>query len=150
MTKPAFTHRPWCVTPCPTVHGGAFLFVKHNSTVSKQRSVSACKVYFTAAGASGAVDDDRRLRGGRQALHPQDQLAAGHADAAGDAHGLVLIEAPGVDDHHLLPVVDERLNLLGAERRRVTHAFHQLAKSFTGRVDVLKQLAAAAAPAAAC
>ena len=53
MTKPAFTHRPWCVTPCPTVHGGAFLFVKHNSTASKQRSVSACKVYFTAAGASG-------------------------------------------------------------------------------------------------
>ncbi|BCH44115.1 hypothetical protein KAM260_20060 [Klebsiella pneumoniae] len=29
----------------------------------------------------------------------------------------------------------------------MTHAFHQLAKSFTGRVDVLKQLAAAAAPA---
>ncbi|SSL80526.1 Uncharacterised protein [Klebsiella pneumoniae] len=100
-----------------------------------------------AAGASGAVDDNRRLRGGRQALHPQGQLAAGHADAAGDAHGLVLIEAPGVDDHHLLPAVDERLNLLGAERRCVTHAFHQLAKGFTGGVDVLKQLAAAAAPA---
>ncbi len=33
-----------------------------------------------------------------------------HADAAGDAHGLVLIEAPGVDDHHLLSAVDERLN----------------------------------------
>ncbi len=64
-----------------------------------------------AAGASGAVDDNRRLRGGRQALYPQGQLAAGHADAAGDAHGLVLIEAPGVDDHHLLPAVDERLNL---------------------------------------
>ena len=57
MTKPAFTHRPWCVTPCPTVHGGAFLFVKHNSTVSKQRSVSACKVYFTAAGVSGVSNN---------------------------------------------------------------------------------------------
>ena len=29
----------------------------------------------------------------------------------------------------------------------MTHAFHQLAKGFTGGVDVLKQLAAAAAPA---
>ncbi len=29
-----------------------------------------------AAGASGAVDDNRRLRGGRQALYPQGQLAA--------------------------------------------------------------------------
>ena len=59
MTKPAFTRRPWRVTPCPTVHGGAFLFVKHNSTVSKQRSVSACKVYFTAVGASGVNNNKK-------------------------------------------------------------------------------------------
>ena len=69
MTKPAFTHRPWCVTPCPTVHGGAFLFVKHNSTVSKQRSVSACKVYFTAAGASGVSNNLKIKKHRINAMH---------------------------------------------------------------------------------
>ena len=35
LTKPAFMRRPWRITPCPGVHAGAFLVVKHNSTDSK-------------------------------------------------------------------------------------------------------------------
>ena len=37
LTKPAFMHRPWRITPCPAVHGWAFLcFVGIISTVSRQ------------------------------------------------------------------------------------------------------------------
>ena len=35
LTKTAFMRRPWRITPCPGVHAGAFLVVKHNSTDSK-------------------------------------------------------------------------------------------------------------------
>ena len=37
LTKPAFMRRPWRITPCPAVHGWAFLcFVGIISTVSRQ------------------------------------------------------------------------------------------------------------------
>ena len=37
LTKPAFMRRPWRITPCPSVHGWAFLcFVGIISTVSRQ------------------------------------------------------------------------------------------------------------------
>ena len=37
LTKPAFMRRPWRITPCPAVHGWAFLcFMGIISTVSRQ------------------------------------------------------------------------------------------------------------------
>ncbi len=98
-----------------------------------------------AAGASGAVDDNRRLCGeGRQCSPP-----------AGPARRRARWMLPGMlmvwySSRRASTIttscrpVDERLNLPGAERRCVTHAFPPARQRLTGGVDVLKQLAAAA------
>ncbi len=56
LTKPAFMRRPWRITPCPAVHGRAFLFflgiiLQSLSSFAIRRRGSAC-----------ALPDARRLR----------------------------------------------------------------------------------------
>ncbi len=100
-----------------------------------------------AAGASGAVDHHSGARVGGQFTHPQHQFGAGHAGAAGDAHGLVLVEAPGIQYHQVGLLVEQRLKFLGGQGRSVALGFHQFAKGLARHVDVLEQLAAGGAPA---
>ena len=68
-----------------------------------------------AAGAPGAVDDHPGARVRRQFTHTQHQFGAGHADGAGDVHGLVLVEAAGVEHHHVGLGVQQRLHLFSGE-----------------------------------
>ena len=49
LTKTAFMRRPWRITPCPGVHAGAFLVVKHNSTDSKSLRYALTREYVCAA-----------------------------------------------------------------------------------------------------
>ena len=99
-----------------------------------------------AAGASGAVDDDAGGRVRRQLTGAQHQLGAGHADAGGDAHGLVFVEAAGVEHHHIGLAVEQGLHLFGGQGRRVAFTLHQLAEGLARHVDVDKQLATGVAP----
>ena len=39
MTQPAFMRRPWRITPCPSVHAGALLYMDIILTASKLLSV---------------------------------------------------------------------------------------------------------------
>ncbi len=100
-----------------------------------------------AAGAPGAVDDNARGRIRRQFTGAQHQFGTGHADAGGDAHGLVFLEAAGVEHHHVGVAVEQRLHFFGGQGRRVTLAFHQFAKGLARHVHVNEQLATGAAPA---
>ncbi len=45
LTKPAFMRRPWRITPCPAVHGWAFLAFRHNPTDSKQLRYALLQEY---------------------------------------------------------------------------------------------------------
>ncbi|MNM79062.1 hypothetical protein D3C81_909830 [compost metagenome] len=100
-----------------------------------------------AARAPRTVDDHLGGRVRCQLGHAQYQLGTRHADAAGDAHGLVLVEAAGVEHHHIGLGIEQCLYLLGRERRRVPLAFDQLAEGLAGHVDVAEQLATGCAPA---
>jgi hypothetical protein len=64
-----------------------------------------------AAGAAGAVDDDGGVRIGREFADAIDQLAARHADGAGDGHAPVFLQRPAVQDHHGLAGIQQRLQL---------------------------------------
>src|SRR5207244_7708119 len=66
-----------------------------------------------AARAAGAVDHDERFRIGRDVMHTVRELGAGRIDAAGDAHALVFLEGPRVEDDELLPARAQVLQFLG-------------------------------------
>ena len=100
-----------------------------------------------AAGAPCAVDDDLRGGAGRQFGNSQYQFGTRHTDAPRDAHGLVFVEAAGVEHHHIGLVVQQRLHLFGRQRRGMAHAFDQLAKGLARHVHVMEQLATGGAPA---
>ncbi|MCY1554881.1 hypothetical protein D9M68_914920 [compost metagenome] len=68
-----------------------------------------------AAGPPGAVDDHPSGRVRRQFAGTQDQLGARHADAGGDAHGLVFIETAGVEHHHIGLGVEQGFDLFGGQ-----------------------------------
>ena len=99
-----------------------------------------------AAGAAGAVDDDARGRVRCQLPGAQHQFGARYADAGGNAHGLVFIEAPGIEHYHVGVVVEQCLDFLCRKRRRVALAFHQFAEGFAWHIDVDEQLATGVAP----
>ena len=56
MTKPAFMRRPWRITPCPAVHGRAFLFFL--GIILQSLSSFAIRL----RGSACALPDARRLR----------------------------------------------------------------------------------------
>jgi len=56
LTKPAFMRRPWRITPCPAVHGRAFLFF---FGIILQ---SLCSFAIRLRGSACALPDARRLR----------------------------------------------------------------------------------------
>ncbi|MCY1362725.1 hypothetical protein D9M69_494580 [compost metagenome] len=99
-----------------------------------------------AAGATGAVDDDARGRVRCQFPGTQHQLGPRYADAGGNAHGLVFIETPGIEYHHVGLAVEQCLDFFRRQRRRVALAFHQFTKGFARHIDVDEQLATGAAP----
>ncbi len=99
-----------------------------------------------AAGTPGAVDDDMRGRVRRQFTGAQHQFGAGHADAGGDAHGLVFVETARVEHHHIGLAVEQGLHLFSRQGRRMPFAFDQFAKGLAGHVDVDKQLATGTPP----
>ena len=49
LTKPAFMRRPWRITPCPVVHGWAFLAFRHNPTDSKHLRYAPLQEYVCAS-----------------------------------------------------------------------------------------------------
>ena len=49
LTKPAFMRRPWRITPCPAVHGWAFLAFRHNPTDSKHLRYAPLQEYVCAS-----------------------------------------------------------------------------------------------------
>ncbi len=49
LTKPAFLRRPWRITPCPAVHGWAFLAFRHNPTDSKHLRYAPLQEYVCAS-----------------------------------------------------------------------------------------------------
>ena len=100
-----------------------------------------------AAGAAGTVDDHPGGRVRRQVSHPQRQLGAGHAGAAGDAHRGVFVEAAGVQHHHVGLRVQQGLHLLGRQAGRVPLVLDQFAEALAGHVDIAEQLAAGVTPA---
>ncbi|MNI41801.1 hypothetical protein D3C73_960630 [compost metagenome] len=99
-----------------------------------------------AAGAACAVDDDARGRVGGQLPCTQHQFRPRYADAGGDAHGLVFVETPSVEHHHIGVAVEQRLYFFSGQRGCVALAFHQLAKGLAGHIDVDEQLTTGAAP----
>ncbi len=56
LTKPAFMRRPWRITPCPAVHGRAFLFFL--GIILQSLSSFAIRLLGSAC----ALPDARRLR----------------------------------------------------------------------------------------
>lgn len=100
-----------------------------------------------AAGASGAVDDNAGCRVRCQLAGAQHQLRPRHADATGNAHGLVFVETPGVEHHHVSLAVEQGLDFFRRQGRRMPLAFHQFAEGLAWHIDVDKQLATGAAPA---
>lgn len=56
LTKPAFMRRPWRITPCPAVHGRAFLFFL--GIILQSLSSFAIRL----RGSACALPDARRLR----------------------------------------------------------------------------------------
>ena len=56
LTKPAFMRRPWRITPCPAVHGRAFLFFL--GIILQSLSCFAIRLRRSAC----ALPDARRLR----------------------------------------------------------------------------------------
>ena len=80
-----------------------------------------------AARATGAIDDDGGGRIWRDGACAQRQLGAGHADAAGDAHGLVFVVAARIEDDDVGLRIDQRLHFLGLEERRMGKLLHQFA-----------------------
>ena len=99
-----------------------------------------------AAGAPGAIDDNARRRIGRQLTGAQYQLGSRHADAGGDAHGLVFVETARIEHHHIGLAVEQGLDLFGGQGRRVTLVLYQFAKRLAGYIDVDKQLATGPTP----
>ena len=99
-----------------------------------------------AAGATGAIDDDRGVGIGGQGGGAQDQLGAGHADPARNAHGAVFLEPPGVEHHQIAFGLEESLDLGRGKAGRVRFLFDQLAEGLRGGVDVAEHLAAGGAP----
>ena len=100
-----------------------------------------------AARAPGTVDDDLRGRVRRQFTDAQHKLRPRHAGRSGDAHGLEFVIAARIDDHHVALGIEQRLDFLRAERRRVALCLHVFAKGFAGHVHVLEDLAASRTPA---
>ena len=49
MTQPAFMRRPWRITPCPSVHAGALLYMDIILTASKLLRKAQYIVWFAGA-----------------------------------------------------------------------------------------------------
>src|SRR5262249_20228812 len=60
---------------------------------------------------ASAVNDDRGLWALHELADAQHELAARHADRAGNAAALVFLERPRVDDHHVVALVDAAYEL---------------------------------------
>jgi hypothetical protein len=84
---------------------------------------------------------------GASSRDPQHQLGAGRADPAGDAHHRVFLEPAGVEDHLVGLGVDQGLDVLGGQRRRVPPRLDQFAERLAVGIDVLEQLVAGVGPA---
>ncbi|AJY40699.1 rhodanese-like domain protein [Burkholderia humptydooensis] len=100
-----------------------------------------------AARAPRAVHDHARRRIGRELAHPQHEFRARHARRARDAHRLVFVEAPRIDDHDVGPRIDQLLHFLRGQRRRVPLRLDELAERLARHVDVDEELAARRLPA---
>ena len=83
---------------------------------------------------------------GAAALRVPHQLRARRADAARNAHRGELVVPPRVEHHHVGAAIEQRLQVLGRNRRRVPCRLDQLTERLARGVDVAKELAAVAAP----
>ena len=72
-----------------------------------------------AARPPGAIDDDQGVGRRREVVHAQRQFAARHADAARNAHRAVFLEPARVEHDDVVARLEDRLHLLGRQRRRV-------------------------------
>ena len=100
-----------------------------------------------AAGAARAIDDHAGFRARCEIGDAKHEFRAGTTDRGRDAHGLVFVKTTRVNDHDVRPGVDQRLHILGAERRRVPDGLNQFAKGLARDIDVAKNLAAGCDPA---
>ena len=100
-----------------------------------------------AAGATRAVDHDVGVGVRRQGGGAQHQLGPWHADAARDAHGLVLVKPARIQHHQIGFLLDQGFDFGGRQGRRVALMLDQLAKGFAGHVHVFEDLAPIGNPA---
>ena len=88
-----------------------------------------------AARAAGTIDHDGGVRVARQRVGAQGQLAVGAADAAGNAHLLVLAVGPAVQHDQVVATALALGQLGGADARGVENLFGQFAKGLARHVD---------------
>ena len=96
--------------------------------------------------AAGAVDDDGGVRIGRGVACAQHQLRAGHAERARNIHGRIFIETADIEDGDVGLALDQRSDLIRAERGRMAARLDQFAERLGVGVDVLEDFVAGVAP----
>ena len=100
LTKPAFMRRPWRITPCPAVHGWAFLAFRHNPTDSKHLRYAPLQEYVCASGTRGL----RALRCGfnHNLLLPLKLTLLSQLLEEGRKHGAAFVTADAYICLHLM------------------------------------------------
>ena len=90
-----------------------------------------------AAGAAGAVDDNRSIRVqiGSQVGNAESQFAAGNAAPAGDAEPAIFLRGTGVEDDHFIPALHPPMQFGGVNFRDAVLDFDLFAKILAGNID---------------